>query len=207
MMHGMPLNIAKILFKYSFLDAMTEPKEREELAEYLLSIDCPFDCRLESLSGWMRASAMQAFECGSTKSPGLGPNIMKLCDMAYGVEAMTARQAAEQPGSPQEDPADEPEQDEPPQPSARAQAKDVRRPTKKPSRKPAAAARPQAPAPAAAARPPAAEPAARLRPTDADDATWKMLEGRYGEHAHTVHEIMRSWELYHELSELLADIL
>ena len=87
MMHGMPLNIAKILFKYAFLDVMTEPEQREELAEYLHSIDCPFDCRLESESGWMRASAMNAFECGSSKSPGLGPNIMRLCDMAYGHEA------------------------------------------------------------------------------------------------------------------------
>ena len=67
LMHGMPLNIAKILFKYSFLDVMIEPEQREELAEYLLSIDCPFDCRIESQSGWMRASAMQAFECGSSK--------------------------------------------------------------------------------------------------------------------------------------------
>ena len=84
MMHGMPINIAHILFKYSFLDVLTTPESREDLAIMLTEIDCPFDCRLDSQHGWMRASAMQAFECGSAKSPGLGPNILRCCDMAFG---------------------------------------------------------------------------------------------------------------------------
>ena len=210
MMHGMPLNIAKILFKYSFLDVLTETEQREELAEFLHSIDCPFDCRLESESGWMRASAMQAFECGSAKSPGLGPNIMRLCDMAYGFEAAEAR--APQP-PPQAESSPPPPQQQPSAPVAPvAPAKrgrnveEVRRPARKPTRaRPAAAALPTpiGGLPRANAVPPA--PAASvLRPDGVDDATWEMLVGRYAEHAATVHAIMSAWELYHDLSNLLA---
>ena len=71
-MHGGPLNIAKILFKYSYLEVMTEPEQREELAEYMISIGCPFDCRLDSANGWMRASAFNAFENGSRRGRAQG---------------------------------------------------------------------------------------------------------------------------------------
>ena len=43
-----------------------------------------------------------------------------------------------------------------------------------------------------------------LRPEGVDDATWEMLRRRYGEHANTVHAIMKAWEGYHELSHLLS---
>ena len=207
LMHGMPLNLAKILFKYSFLDALTEPEQREELAEFLIEIDCPFDCRVDSQSGWMRASAMQAFECGSTKSPGLGPNVVKLCDMCYGCEAGAA-QGQQQPGPPDSDPPSPPQSPQPQSPlqePARVTAGNVRRPTRKPGRKPNA----PRPRQAQAAAPAAARPATKqaTRPSDVDDATWEMLEGRYGEHACIVHAIMKAWESYHELSWLLAQPL
>ena len=32
-----------------------------------------------------------------------------------------------------------------------------------------------------------------------------MLTRRYGEHAATVHQILLAWQMYHELSELLAE--
>ena len=207
MMHGMPLNIAKILFKYSFLDMLTESEQREQLAEFLHSIDCPFDCRLESESGWMRASTMQAFECGSEKSPGLGPNIVALCDLAYAVDRAAA--APEEPQEPQPPPPPpEPEPEPEPERATGRRGGDrdtVRRPSRRaPQHRP-----PQpTPAPQSAAQQepednePPLPPA--QQPKDCDDDMWKTLRFRYGEHASVVHEIMKAWGYYHELSELLA---
>ena len=209
MMHGMPLNLAKILFKYSFLDVLIEPEQREQLAEYLHRINCPFDCRIESESGWMRASAMQAFECGSSTSPGLGPNIFALCDLAYGADCAEDSPDVSPGDAQQPEPSAEPPQP-PQQPSQPPQRErdTVRRPRRGAAQtrraEPAPAVQPGAQPPAAARAPAAAPPSVRQRPKDCDDDMWAMLSTRYGEHAAVVFEIMKAWGEYHELSELLA---
>ena len=205
MMHGMPINIAHILFKYSFLDVLTTTESREELAEMMVEIDTLFDTRLEADHGWMRASAMQAFECGSKKSPGLGPNIFRLCDIAYGREPPSAP-----PPAPPPPPSTAPPPPPPRAPPPKKKDDGPRRPTKhgrssRPAPAPTATA--AAAAAAASSTPPPPPAPAPLRPSDCDEELWSTLRTRYGEHARVVHQIMAAWGEYHVLSGLLSEPL
>ena len=119
------------------------------------------------------------------------------------VNAVAARQT--EPPEPPEPPAQSPPRPVPATQRPAAPAKQaVRRPTRKPPQQRPPALTPAEPLPIGDEEPAPTSKKSLMKPTDCDDPLWSTLLERYGEHAHTVHEIMKAWELYHDLSQLLA---
>ena len=99
-LHGESLNIAKLLFKYAFLDGMLD-EQREELAALSIEGGWTFDVRKKAKEGgsrdpdkkWMKASQGNVFVDGKSKARvegaddektgGLVHNLIQLCDIRY----------------------------------------------------------------------------------------------------------------------------
>ena len=88
-LHCLLLNLPKVAWKYVFGDRMTN-EQRELVAEYLTSIDCPLDVRAkgdgrEANRKWFTGEIFQRFVEGDLagRSPGLAENIKAIMDIIY----------------------------------------------------------------------------------------------------------------------------
>ena len=90
-MHGLELNLAKTLWKYSFGDRMTDD-DQELVAEYLSSIGLHLDIRARGKRDpgqkWFSAAQVDEFVLGTlmrtkSKSPGLVKNILAICEIIF----------------------------------------------------------------------------------------------------------------------------
>ena len=86
-LHCLLLNLPKVAWKYVFGDRMTN-EQRELVAEYLASIECPLDVRdkkdgRDANRKWFSGEVLQRFVEGGGASPGLAENIVAIMDIIY----------------------------------------------------------------------------------------------------------------------------
>jgi hypothetical protein len=107
-MHGLELNLAKTLWKYSFGDKMTDT-DRELVAGYLSSIGLHLDIRAKGKRDpqqkWFSAAQVDEFVLGTdqiakSKSPGLVKNILAICEIIFDKHSVADCLADESPDPP-----------------------------------------------------------------------------------------------------------